>query len=198
MYLISVTGARMSENEESIGTSKKNTPEKEDVVVLAPNIVQVEDEGEVITLNADQGAAAANEFVDDEEQESREQQERQAEQERSMRRPTNAREVLTQFVPNRSERADEKLRSHLIGKIAIKIDGTSDEYLFELIKGRAQVQEGSGNTSDCTIRISEQNLMRVVAGELNPQIAMLSGKIKVDGKAELAIYFFNLVAPRAH
>lgn len=189
----------MSQNADSQNSPKKALHESDEDSKLPANVVTIEDdaEQEVITLNADQGAASADEFNDDG-QETEEQQQKQAEQERSVRRPTNAREVLTQFVANRSERADEKLRSHLVGKIMVRVEGTSEQYLFELIKGRAQVQEDSSSSADCTIRVSEANLMRVVAGELNPQIAMLSGKIKIEGKAELAIYFFNLVAPKSH
>jgi putative sterol carrier protein len=189
----------MSHNADSPNRPKESIHESDEEAKLPSNIVTIDEdsEEEVITLNADQGAASADEFNDDG-QENEEQLQKQAEQERSMRRPTNAREVLTQFVSNRSERADDKLRSHLVGKIVIRVEGTSEQYLFELIKGRAQVLEDSSAIGDCTIRVSEANLMRVVAGELNPQIAMLSGKIKVEGKAKLAIYFFNLVAPKSH
>jgi hypothetical protein len=51
-------------------------------------------------------------------------------------------------------------------------------------------------TPDCVIRINQTNLLKIAAGDLNPQVAMLSSKIKVSGRASLAIYFFNLVAPR--
>lgn len=157
------------------------------------------DDDQVVTLNADRGAASADEFADDgSEDTADEQREPSGEQERQMRRPTNSREVLLQFVPNRSERADEKLRSHLVGKIAIAVDGANENYLFEWQSGRATVREEQTENVECSIRLSEQNLMRVVAGELNPQVAMLSGKIQVQGNAEAAIYFFNLVAPKAH
>lgn len=157
------------------------------------------EDDQVLTINADAGAAKEGEFADeDDDSRENERQEKSLEQERSMRRPTNAREVLTQFVPNRSERADDKLRSHLVGKIAISIEGPNEAYLFEWQSGRASVREESAPSAECAIKVSEANLMRVVAGELNPQVAMLSGKIQVEGNAEAAIYFFNLVAPRSH
>ena len=49
---------------------------------------------------------------------------------------------------------------------------------------------------DCTIRLSEDNLLRVASGDLNPQVGMLSDKIRVTGKVSFAVYFFNLIAPR--
>lgn len=157
------------------------------------------DEEQVVTLNADSASSVKEEFAEDREDPREvERRKRAAEQEKAMRRPNNAREVLTQFVPNRSERAEEKLRSHLVGKIAIEVDGPNESYLFEWTSGRAAVREERATGTECSIRLSEQNLMRVVAGDLNPQVAMLSGKIQVQGNAEAAVYFFNLVAPRAN
>jgi putative sterol carrier protein len=181
------------------GKNKENITENDREKDSSTAAITSDDaEDEVITLNVDQGAAQAGEFEDVDDSELEEVRRKQAEQEKAMRRPTNAREVLTQFVPNRSERGEEKLRSHLVGKIAIDIDGPNENYLFEWKSGRATVKEEKASAADCTIRLSEQNLMKVVAGELNPQVAMLSGKIRVQGSAEAAIYFFNLVAPRAH
>jgi putative sterol carrier protein len=179
----------------SNSSSKASKADQEARAPVAGPVV-VEDEQETITLNVDHGKAAADEFVDEEDSEPQ-QEEEERHRERALRRPTTAREVLTQYVPNRSERADEKLRAHLVGKIGVRIEGSSERFMFELITGRAQVTEQPAEiVSDTTISISEQNLLRVVNGELNPQIAMLSGKINVTGKAEQAIYFFNLVAPR--
>jgi len=158
-----------------------------------------EEAEEVVTLNAGGSTASADEFSEErEDPREAERRRKSAEQEKAIRRPNNAREVLTQFVPNRSERAEEKLRSHLVGKISIEVDGPNEAYLFEWLSGRASVKEEKASSADCSIRLSEQNLMRVVAGDLNPQVAMLAGKIQVQGNAEAAVYFFNLVAPRAH
>ncbi|MFM1847500.1 MAG: sterol transfer family, partial [Pseudomonadota bacterium] len=52
--------------------------------------------------------------------------------------------------------------------------------------------------ADCSIRLSEDSLLRVASGDLNPQVGMLSDKIKVQGKVSFAVYFFNLVAPRGN
>jgi hypothetical protein len=49
---------------------------------------------------------------------------------------------------------------------------------------------------DCTIQLSEHTLLRIAAGELNAQVAMISDKVKVRGTSGLAVYFFNLIAPR--
>jgi putative sterol carrier protein len=46
--------------------------------------------------------------------------------------------------------------------------------------------------------MSEDHLKRIWQGELNPQIAMLSEKIRVEGRKAVAIYLFNLIAPPGH
>jgi putative sterol carrier protein len=57
--------------------------------------------------------------------------------------------------------------------------------------------EGSDAAAvDSIISLTEQNLMAVRSGDLNPQVAMLADKIKVKGKIGPAVYLFNLIAPR--
>jgi putative sterol carrier protein len=50
---------------------------------------------------------------------------------------------------------------------------------------------------DAHILLSEQHLMAVRSGDLNPQVGMLTEKIKVRGKVSPAVYIFNLIAPRS-
>ncbi|RME62034.1 MAG: hypothetical protein D6780_00530, partial [Candidatus Dadabacteria bacterium] len=45
---------------------------------------------------------------------------------------------------------------------------------------------------ECLIEIESYWLEKIFSHQLNPQIAMLSEKILVEGKATLAVYFFNL------
>lgn len=41
--------------------------------------------------------------------------------------------------------------------------------------------------ADCTIKISEKNLRKLFAGDLNPMTAFAMGKIKVSGDMSLAL-----------
>ncbi|MCX6114147.1 MAG: SCP2 sterol-binding domain-containing protein [Proteobacteria bacterium] len=59
------------------------------------------------------------------------------------------------------------------------------------------IGEGSdSSTVECIVSLNEQSLMAVRSGDLNPQVAMLSDKIRIKGKVGMAVYLFNLVAPR--
>ncbi len=41
--------------------------------------------------------------------------------------------------------------------------------------------------ADCTIRISADNLAKLMAGELNPMMAYTLGKLKIDGSMGVAM-----------
>jgi putative sterol carrier protein len=49
---------------------------------------------------------------------------------------------------------------------------------------------------DCILTLDSRSLQEIASGNLNPQLAMLAGKIRVEGKSNLAVYLFNLIAPR--
>ena len=47
--------------------------------------------------------------------------------------------------------------------------------------------------ADCTIRISEKNLVKLLTGKLNPMAAFAMGKIKVSGDMSVAMKLSQLV-----
>ncbi|WP_136636109.1 SCP2 sterol-binding domain-containing protein [Pseudooceanicola onchidii] len=47
--------------------------------------------------------------------------------------------------------------------------------------------------ADCTIRISEPNLAKLIAGKLNPMTAFAMGKIKVSGDMSVALKLSQLL-----
>jgi putative sterol carrier protein len=60
-----------------------------------------------------------------------------------------------------------------------------------------QVREGGGE-ADCTIHISDQDLVELFSGKLEPQMAFMTGKIKIEGDIMLAQKLETLVAsPRS-
>lgn len=120
-----------------------------------------------------------------------------SQRERSSRRPQSSRELLEEQLLNRASRADSKLRAQLTGKLSIRITDKQESYLFDWTANPAKIEKGvDGSGADCSIAISDDNLLRIASGDLNPQIAMLSGKIAVAGRSGLAVYFFNLIAPK--
>jgi putative sterol carrier protein len=73
--------------------------------------------------------------------------------------------------------------------------GTRASYRFD-VEGagswRVDVNDGevvvteSDAPADCVIRASEENLLRVVRGELNPVTAYMMGRVRVEGDVALA------------
>lgn len=118
------------------------------------------------------------------------------------RAPANADELMLEELKARAQRAGPRLRECLLGTLLIELTN-GKKYGFDWRQGELVVAPLQGDLSgvgpaDCTIRISEDHLMRVANGDLNPQVGMLSDKIKVIGKVSFAVYFFNLVAPRSN
>jgi putative sterol carrier protein len=48
------------------------------------------------------------------------------------------------------------------------------------------VAEGTGE-ADCTIRASEETLVKIARGEANPTTAYMTGKLKIDGDMGAAL-----------
>lgn len=47
--------------------------------------------------------------------------------------------------------------------------------------------------ADCTIKISKDNFEQLIAGELNPTAAFMTGKIKVEGDMSVAMQLSQLI-----
>ena len=113
-------------------------------------------------------------------------------------RARSAKELLLEIVPRRSEGAAEKLRLHLAGKIRLVLTDLRESYLLNWTSGNLQCSVSESEEADCSITLTERELLNIHHGDLNPQIAMLSHRVKVEGKIEHAIYVFNLIAPAMH
>ncbi|MCA1244700.1 SCP2 sterol-binding domain-containing protein [Stappia stellulata] len=86
----------------------------------------------------------------------------------------------------------EKIRGKVAG------GGISDTVKFDCGEAGVIFVEGANvsnedKDADCTIRISEDNLESLLAGELNPTTAFMTGKIKVDGDMSVAMKLGSIV-----
>ncbi|MCT4608226.1 MAG: SCP2 sterol-binding domain-containing protein [Pelagimonas sp.] len=66
---------------------------------------------------------------------------------------------------------------------SIKFD-CGDAGAITLADGSAHLAD---QDADCTIKISETNLEKLIAGQLNPMTAFAMGKIKVSGDMSVAL-----------
>lgn len=63
---------------------------------------------------------------------------------------------------------------------------------LELANGKATVTESDAE-ADCVIETSEDVLLRIVSGDQNPALAYMTGKIKVQGRTDLALGLRDLL-----
>ena len=104
-------------------------------------------------------------------------------------------DLLLTDLTTRVARANERLRASLNGSVVVQIRDSGRRFLLDWRTDQPRVAEVQDLDAECVINLSEDSLRRVVSGELNPQVAMLSDKIRVSGRVGLAIYYFNLLAP---
>jgi SCP-2 sterol transfer family len=120
----------------------------------------------------------------------------------------SARDLFIEEVGARSDRVEPTLKAQLLGTIVVEVSGNKGRYLidgrgdtlkvseFQETPQLRKSEQDPPTTIDCVVRLSEPHLFQVRSGELNPQLAMLSEKIRVEGRIGLAVYLFNLIAPR--
>lgn len=136
----------------------------------------------------DSAREAMKEFEDDEEEEEEEEasvpEEGQPEYEK-----------LILKVQGLSSSNSENLRKQLTGKISLSVTDEKTGFSFNWGNEKLQVEKWTGTPPadvDCLVELSSSDLGLILRGKLNPQIAMLSHKVKVSGQFSQAVYLFNL------
>ncbi len=72
---------------------------------------------------------------------------------------------------------------------SVKFDLGSDGII--LVDGQTVSTEDGA--ADCTITISKEDFEALAAGELNPTMAFMSGKLKVDGDMSVAMQLSQIL-----
>lgn len=60
--------------------------------------------------------------------------------------------------------------------------------------GASNVISAEDKEADCTITTSVETLMKIKSGDVNPMMAMMTGKIKIDGNMGLAMKLQSLIS----
>ncbi|OED49494.1 SCP2 sterol-binding domain-containing protein [Leisingera sp. S232] len=85
------------------------------------------------------------------------------------------------------------IQSGLTGKSfvgSLKFDCGEDGVIV-LADGTASTAD---QETDCTLRLSSENLTKLLTGKLNPMTAVMMGKIKISGDMGVAMKLSKLIA----
>ena len=90
------------------------------------------------------------------------------------------------------EQIAEKIGVGLSGKSfegSLKFD-CGDDGVIVLADGTASTQD---QTTDCTIKITQDNLVKLLTGKLNPMTGVMMGKLKISGDMGVAMKLGKLI-----
>ena len=70
---------------------------------------------------------------------------------------------------------------------------TGGTWSMDLTTPGGSVTTGSTGKANCTVTMEDENFVKLVSGQLNPQMAFMTGKLKVAGNMGLALKLANIL-----
>lgn len=81
-----------------------------------------------------------------------------------------------------SENVDMSKLEGVTAKVVFDLSGDNGgAWTLTINDGSAEVSEGADPEAEATIKMSDQDYVAMTNGDLNPMMAFMSGKIKVEG-----------------
>ena len=104
-----------------------------------------------------------------------------------------AKEIVETKVAKRLKENPEKAKS-INAAVAIFLTGEGGgRWIVDCTKEPPEVREDANASATTTISMEAKVLEQMASGELNPQMAFMSGKVKVDGQLGAAIKLGQLL-----
>ena len=100
---------------------------------------------------------------------------------------TSVKDVFEKHIP-----AKLQAKPDVVGKInaiyQFNIGGPGGgTWSVDCTQPGGKVQPGTSANAKCTVAATDQNFLDIVNGKLNPQMAFMSGKLKIQGDMGLAM-----------
>uniref|UniRef100_A0A3Q1I719 Sterol carrier protein 2 n=1 Tax=Anabas testudineus TaxID=64144 RepID=A0A3Q1I719_ANATE len=94
------------------------------------------------------------------------------------------------------EKEGEQLVKKIGGVFAFKVndgpDGREATWVVDVKNGKGSVTTDPGKKADCTVTMSDADLLDLMTGKLNPQTAFFKGKLKITGNMGMAMKLQSL------
>ncbi len=79
-------------------------------------------------------------------------------------------------------------------RVLFELTDSGEAILLDAAGGKAELREAAaGEEADCVLRLSSENLGKLVAGKLSPMLAFATGKLRVEGSKGVAMKLATLL-----
>ncbi|XP_078120657.1 sterol carrier protein 2 isoform X2 [Sander vitreus] len=99
-------------------------------------------------------------------------------------------------IEKRLQEEGEQLVKKIGGVFAFKVkdgpDGKEATWVVDVKNGKGSVTSDPGKKADCTLSLSDGDILDLMTGKLNPQTAFFKGKLKITGNMGIAMKLQNL------
>ncbi|KAG5285477.1 hypothetical protein AALO_G00003820 [Alosa alosa] len=99
-------------------------------------------------------------------------------------------------IGNKLEEEGEQLVKKIGGVFAFKVmggpEGADALWVVDVKNGKGSVTNDADKKADCTIAMSDEDLLSLMTGKMNPQTAFFQGKLKITGNMGMAMKLQNL------
>jgi putative sterol carrier protein len=88
----------------------------------------------------------------------------------------------------------ERIGAHSPLSAIIKFDFGEDGVVRVDGKASPTVVDNEDSDADCTVKVSMDNFVQIASGDLNPQMAFMTGKLRVEGDMSLAMQLGSILS----